>query len=56
MKRISIIVLSVMMVCLSVFSVSAVDYNFDAETVSDAVYLENLDAGVVVYEKNSDQK
>ena len=56
MKRLSIIALSVMMVCLSAFSVSAVDYKFDSETVSKAVYLENLDVGTVVYEKNSDQK
>ena len=56
MKRISIIALSVMMVCLSVFCVSAVDYKFDSDTVSKAVYLENLDVGAVVYEKNSNQK
>ncbi len=29
---------------------------FDADTVSDAVYLENLNSGAVVYEKNSDQR
>ena len=45
-----------MMVCLSVFCVSAVDYKFDSDTVSKAVYLENLDVGAVVYEKNSNQK
>ena len=56
MKRITVIVLSVVMICFSVLSVSAVDYKCDAETVSDAVYLENLSAGAVVYEKNADQK
>ena len=54
MKRISVIVLSVMMVCLSVFSASAVDYRCDAETVSKSVYLENLSQKAVVYEKDAD--
>ena len=56
MKRISLIVLSLMLICLSAFSASAVDYRYDGETVSDAVYLENLNTGVVVYEKNADQR
>ena len=54
MKRISVIVFSVILICFSVFSASAVDYKCDAETVSDAVYLENLTAGAVVYEKAAD--
>ena len=45
-----------MIICVSVFSASAVDYMCDIETVSDAVYLENLTAGAVVYEKNADQR
>ena len=56
MKRISVIVLSVIIICLSVFPVSAVDYKFNADTVSDEVYLENLNAGAVVYEKNSNKR
>ena len=56
MKRISVIVFSVIIACISVISASAVDYMFDADTVSDAVYLENLNSGAVVYEKNSDQQ
>ena len=56
MKRISVIVLSVILVCLSIWSASAVDYMCDADTVSNAVYLENLNAGAVVYEKNADQR
>ena len=56
MKRISVIVFSVILICFSVFSASAVDYKCDAETVSDAVYLENLTAGAVVYEKAADQR
>ena len=54
MKRISVIVLSVMMFCISVFSASAVDYKCDAETVSKSVYLENLSAKAIVYEKDAD--
>ncbi len=56
MKRISVIVLSVIIICLSFFPVSAVDYKFNADTVSDEVYLENLNAGAVVYEKNSNKR
>lgn len=56
MKRISVIVLSVIIICLSVFPASAVDYKFNADTVSDEVYLENLNAGAVVYEKNSNKR
>ncbi len=56
MKRISAIVCSVMMLCVSVFSASAVNYGFDADAVSDAVYLENLNNGAIVFEKNADQR
>ena len=56
MKRIAVVVFSAMMICLSVFSASAVDYGFDIDTVSKAVYLENLNTGTVVYEKDSGQK
>ena len=56
MKRISVIVISVIIICLSFFPVSAVDYKFNADTVSDEVYLENLNAGAVVYEKNSNKR
>ena len=56
MKRISVIALSVIIICLSAISAAAVDYKFDADTVSNAVYLENINAGAVVYEKNSDQR
>ena len=56
MKRIAVVVFSAMMICLSVFSASAVDYGFDIDTVSKAVYLENLNTGTVVYEKDSRQK
>ena len=56
MKRISAIAFSVILICISFFSVSAVDYRCDVETVSKAVYLENLNNKAVVYEKNSDQQ
>ena len=56
MKRISVLIISVIIVCFSVISASAVDYKCDVETVSNAVYLENLNSGTVVYEKASDQR
>ena len=40
MKRISAIAFSVILICISFFSVSAVDYRCDVETVSKAVYLD----------------
>ena len=51
MKRISVLIISVIIVCFSVISASAVDYKCDVETVSNAV-----NSGTVVYEKASDQR
>ena len=56
MKRITAIAFSVIMLCVSVFSAAAVDYGFDGDTVSDAIYLENLNNGTVVYEKNAGER
>ena len=56
MKRITALVISVMILCVSVLSAGAVDYGCDISTVSDAIYLENLNNGAVVYEKNADQR
>ena len=56
MKRISAIVFSVIILCVSVFSASAVDFGFSGETVSDAVYLENLNNSTVVFEKDADKR
>ena len=54
MKRLLIMVLAVIMIGVSAFSAAAVDYMCNEETVSGAVYLENLNTGAVVYEKNSE--
>ena len=56
MKRISVFALALIIICISFFSVSAVDYKCDVDTASKAVYLENLTNKTVVYEKNSNQK
>ena len=56
MKRITALVISVMILCVSVLSAGAVNYGCDISTVSDAIYLENLNNGAVVYEKNADQR
>ena len=56
MKRLTAFAFSVILICVSFFSVSAVDYNCNVDTVSKAVYLENLNNKTVVYEKNSDQQ
>lgn len=56
MKRIAAIVLSIMLICVSAFSATAVDYGCNTETVTEAVYLENLNNHTVVYEKNADKQ
>ena len=56
MKRIAAIVFSALLLCVSVFSVSAVNFGFDGDTVSSAVYLENLSNSTVVYEKAADER
>ena len=56
MKRIAAIVFSALLLCVSVFSVSAVNFGFDGDTVSTAVYLENLSNNTVVYEKAADER
>ena len=56
MKRIAAIVFSVMLICVSAFSAAAVDYGCNTETVTEAIYLENLNNHAVVYEKNADAR
>ena len=56
MKHITALAFSVILICVSFLSVSAVDYNCNVDTVSKAVYLENLNNKTVVYEKNADQQ
>lgn len=56
MKRIAAIVFSALILCVSVFSVSAVNYGFEGDTVSSAVLMENLSNHTVVYEKDADQR
>ena len=54
MKRLICILLAVAAIFVTAVSASAVDYGCNVETVSSAVYLENLDTGAVVFEKNAD--
>lgn len=59
MKKITAFALTFVLIIslsLSAFSVSAAEYNCDVITASSSVYLENLDTGTVVYEKNADAK
>lgn len=56
MKRIFCLLLVLSVIILSVISASAVDYGCDVEPVSKAVYLENLDTGAIVFEKNADER
>ncbi|MBQ9680097.1 MAG: D-alanyl-D-alanine carboxypeptidase [Ruminococcus sp.] len=54
MKRVFCILLAVAAIFVTSVSASAVDYGCDVSTVSGAIYLENLDTGAIVYEKNAD--
>lgn len=57
MKRIVCILLVLIAVCsLLSISASAVDYGCDVNTVSQAIYLENLDTGAVILDKSAEEK
>lgn len=59
MKRVILSVLPIILIIalsLSVLTVSAADYGCDVEISSSAIYFENLDTGIVVYEKNAGEK
>ncbi len=59
MKRVFMFILPMVLIIalsLSCLSVSAADYGCDVATSSSVVYLENLNTGTVVYEKNSSEK
>ena len=56
MKRIVCFLLVLVVLCATVISASAVDYGCDVETVSKAVYLENLDTGALIYNKSAEEK
>ncbi len=59
MKRIIAFALALVLLLafsVSILSVSAAEYNCPIDTSSRNVYLENLDTGIVVLEKNADEK
>lgn len=59
MKRLMSFVLAFILVVslmISTFSVSAADFGCNVVTSSKSIYMENLDTGTVVYEKNADEK
>lgn len=59
MKRLiafALIIILLVSLLVANFSASAAEYNCNVDTVSSNVYLENLDTGIVVYEKNADEK
>ena len=55
MKRIVTLLFALLIVCVSVTATCALDYGCDVETTSGAIYMECMDTGTVVFEKNADQ-
>ena len=56
MKRVISVLFAVLIICGSVTAASAIDYGCTIEPVSEAIYLEELNTGAVVYEHNADEK
>ncbi len=54
MKRIISTAAALLLIILSVTSAFALDYGCDVDTVGEGIYLEELNTGIVVYEKNAD--
>ena len=55
MKRVLSVLFAILVICTGVTSASAIDYGCTIDPVSDAVYLEELNSGAVVYEHNADE-
>jgi len=56
MKKVVSICIALIMIALTAISASALDYGFSDDTVGEGVYLEELNTGIVVYEKNADTR
>lgn len=56
MKRIFAAFVAVLLIAACAIPAFAADYGCDVETVTNAVYMENLDTGNVVFEKNAKEK
>ena len=56
MKRILSVFVAILLVCLTVIPAAALDYGFDVETVGEGIYMEELNTGAVVFEKNADTR
>ena len=53
MKKLLSLMIALLMIAVAVIPAYAADYGCDVSTTTDAVYMENLDTGNVVYEKNA---
>lgn len=56
MKRIVSLCAAVLLIVLTIVSAGAIDYGCDVETVGEGIYLEELNTGIVVFEKDADVK
>lgn len=55
MKKTISVLTTILLVILTITSASALDYGCDVDTVGEGVYLEELNTGIVLYEKNADE-
>ncbi len=54
-KRIMILLLAILLILSSLFSISAITYSYEGEVESDTILVVNMDTGVTVYDKNADK-
>ena len=56
MKKIFAVLVALLLIAVTALPAYAADYGCDVDTESNAVYMENLDTGNVVFEKNASEK
>lgn len=56
MKKIFAVLVALLLIAVCVLPAYAADYGCDVDTVTNAVYMENLDTGNIVFEKNATEK
>ena len=56
MKKVFAVFVALLLIAVTVLPAYAADYGCDVETTTHAIYMENLDTGNVVFDKNAEEK